>query len=125
MAKVNYWISTIETDGLSSVSKEIEKFDVSALDKMFYVAKYVLLQQFDKASDVIDDLYTKRELPIYALEEWPLFMHYKLSPEYSVFKQKHTELSAVVMSESKEENLMENEKATQNVRAELQAAENA
>ena len=124
MAQINYWISMIETEGLGSVSKDIEKFDVSALDKIFYIAKYVLLQDFEKVSGMIDDLYTKKEIPIYALEEWPLFMHYKLSPEYCAFKQKHAELSAVVMSEPKTENLMENNKATQNVRAELQESEN-
>ena len=52
-------------------------------------------------------------------------MHCKLSPEYCAFKQKYAELSAVVMSEPKTENLMENNKATQNVRAELQESENA
>ncbi|MBE6707457.1 MAG: hypothetical protein E7577_07450 [Ruminococcaceae bacterium] len=115
----------IETEGLGSVSKDIEKFDVSALDKIFYIAKYVLLQDFEKVSGIIDDLYTKKEIPIYALEEWPLFMHYKLSPEYCAFKKRHAELGAVVMSEPKTENLMENNKATQNVRAELQESENA
>lgn len=100
MAQVNYWISQIALNGLDSVKEEIEKFDVSALDKTFLIAKLLLLQKNSTATPYIEELYLKNDLPFSAIEQWPLFMGYRNSDEYNKFKNSHPELCGAVESEA-------------------------
>lgn len=122
MALINYWISKIENGGFDNVKTDIQKLDVSALDKIFLVAKHILLREYKDATHYIDELYKKEELPFYALEEWPLFRRYKNSAEYATFKSSHPELSGVVALETKSENLMKNDGAKQSVKTALEDA---
>ncbi len=100
MAKVNCWISQIAIDGLDKVKKEIEDFDVSALDRIFLIAKLLLLQKNSKATPFIEELYQKNDLPFSAIEQWPLFMGYRDSDEYNKFKSSHPELCGAIESEA-------------------------
>lgn len=119
LAQVNYWISKIEISGFDSVKAEIEKLDVSALAESFSLAKCVLLRKYEEATECIENLYYKKELPFYVLEEWPLFKEYRKSAEYNKFKMSHPELSGAVALETKSENPMDNKVATQTVKTEL------
>jgi len=119
MAMINFWIAKIETNGLDSVRSEITEYDVSALDKVFQFAKHVLLNEYDKAAPLMEELYTNKNLKLFEIEEWPLLKKYRKSVEYSHFKASHPELCGVISSETTKENLMDNTDATQSVREEL------
>lgn len=119
MSKVNYWISRIETDGLPSVKAEIEKFDVSALDSDFNLAKNTLLQNYNMTTMLLEEMYKKGELLHNIVELWPLFKQYRLSKEYINFKKTHPEFSGTISLEPVAENLMQNEEATNNMKTEL------
>ena len=119
MALVNYWIAKIENSGLDSIKKEIETLDVSALDKIFLLAKHILLHEYQEANYCVEELYSKKELPFYALEEWPLFKRYRETDEYNAFKTNHPELTGVIALETKSENPMKNNEIKQTVKTEL------
>lgn len=89
MSKINYWICIIEARGLQEVKKEIESLDVSALDEMFILAKLVLLEEYDRASLIIEQLLASKSISASTLEEWPLFIKYRKSSQYSKIKEKH------------------------------------
>ena len=113
MALVNYWISEIAISGLKCVKTDIEKFDVSALDKTFVVAKLVLLEKYQEATSYIEELYSKDELPFNAIEQWPLFIGYRNSSEYITFKDSHSELrGAIALEKPSDVDINDNDKRT-------------
>ncbi len=119
LAKVNYWIAKAEISGADSIKEEVQKFDVSALDKSFLMAKCVLLQKYDEANSVINELYDKKELPFYAIEKWPLFKGYRKSTAYSSFRDNHPELSGIITSETNKENNVTDDATRENIKTEL------
>lgn len=100
MSQINYWISAKEIVGLPTIKTEIEKFDVSALNRVFLLAKLLLLDKNSEATKVLEDLYNKKEFPISALEEWPLFKDYRNSKEYNIFRDKHPEIFGIASLET-------------------------
>ena len=107
LSKVNYWISIINNRGIASVKAEIESFDASALDKSFQMAKMILLGDFEEATTLIEVMYSKKDLELYAIDEWPLFKEYRTTDYYKKFKEAHPELSDAVSSEIKPECIIE------------------
>lgn len=98
MSRVNNWISRIELGEKKDVQKEVEQLDVSALSREYLLAKLILLEQYDRAIGVLEQLYTSDRLSSHELETWPLFMHFRETDIYAQFKQKHAkdfEVSAV------------------------------
>lgn len=121
MAQVNYWISKIENSGLESVKKDILRFDTSALDKVFLLAKQILLEEYDQATINVEELYSKGDLPLYAIEEWPLFKKYRKTAKYNEFKSSHPELFGIFAVEPKSGDLTD-DCATKTVKEELKDA---
>lgn len=90
--KMNYWISLKNSEGIDTIKSEIEQLDVSAMKEQFIVAKYALLDDFEKVSVSLDNLINKEEWPAEVIEEWPLFIQYRSSEEYKKFKEAHTDI---------------------------------
>lgn len=88
--KVNYWISVKNQGRLPSIEEEIQKLDVSATAGQFKVAKYALLDDFEKVSELLEDI-IGTEIPACYVEQWPLFIQYRQSDEYKKFRNKHME----------------------------------
>lgn len=89
--KINYWISVKNMDGLDGIKKEIDLFDVSAMSGQFKVAKYALLDDFEKISKILEEIIEK-EIPACYVEQWPLFIQYRKSESYNEFRQEHKEV---------------------------------
>lgn len=89
MSQFDSWICIIQTAGLNSVKSEIEKFDVSALDDIYVLAKHILLEQFEEASLMLSFLLEKELLPASIIEEWPLFINYRNSDSYQSLRANH------------------------------------
>lgn len=120
MSKVDLWIAKIELFGLDSVKSEIERMDVSAMKKSFVMAKLILLNKYDEATGVIEELYNNGDLPYSALNSWPLFIHYRKTEEYKSFLKKHPELEGVNAVEPQDENYIEDCMTKQNIHEELE-----
>lgn len=91
MSRVNTWISLIELGQKDSIIESIERFDVSALDKSFQVAKYILLEEYDLAIPVMEQILVHDDLNATAIETWPLFLHFRESEQYIQFRHDHAE----------------------------------
>ena len=121
MSKVNMWISEIEVNGLECVKKEIELLDTSALDKQFLLAKLTLLKDYPKATSIVEELLTKKELQYSALETWPLFKHYRKTEEYDSFRKNHPDLCGIKAVEPQDDSILDDNRTVQSIREELSA----
>lgn len=104
MEMINYWISIKEMNGLKEIEEDIKKFDTSALNLMFHLAKLILLDEFEQATVLIEDMLEKKEIPVRALIEWPLFKKYRLSEDYKRLKESKAEIFNLTTVESSNEN---------------------
>lgn len=89
--KINYWISVKNMAGLEKIEKEINTFDVSAMSGQFKIAKYALLDEYEKISVILEDIINK-EIPACYVEQWPLFIQYRESESYKQFRSDHKEI---------------------------------
>ncbi|MCS5509512.1 hypothetical protein NY546_09430 [Curtobacterium flaccumfaciens pv. flaccumfaciens] len=71
-AQVNIWIAKAERDGLDSVEREINSWDVSILSPLYQFAKYCLLRDNDAAFDLLPKLLESEALRPRDLATWPL-----------------------------------------------------
>ena len=87
MSLFNMWICIIAEKGLSIVEDDIRDFDVTALSDMFKLAKVILLNEYDMANFILIKLLKSEEIPPAIIEEWPLFMWYRLSDHFGKLKE--------------------------------------
>lgn len=90
MSLINYWISKKNNaSGYEAVKSEIESVDFSASKVDFQIAKAVLLDDYDRVNELIE-----QDFPVFpssCFETWPLFIGYRKSSQYTELKQKHEE----------------------------------
>ena len=123
MSKVNFWISAKEKYGLDSVRKDIENFDVSALEKVFSLAKVVLLEEYDKATEIIESLLEKEEIGTNEINQWPLFKKYRTSSQFVTLKSKYAECFGIASLETTPENLEKDTSLNTSIRNEIEEAQ--
>lgn len=88
-AQFNYWISIKNDEGIKKIEEEIRNLDVSAMKSEFLVAKFALLDDFPKVSDILDQK-IETEIPVQDILENPLFIQYRKSNEYKEFVKNHS-----------------------------------
>lgn len=71
--KVNYLLACRDLGQLSQCRKEINEWDVSALDEMFKIAKLILQEDYDKALGRVAKLRESNKLQERLWTTWPLF----------------------------------------------------
>lgn len=92
MSQVNCWIAKRELEGKESICKEVEGFDVSALDPTFKIAKETLLENYDRVNSMLEAFCKNENKGFFsAIKEWPLFMHYRETEQYKAFAALHKE----------------------------------
>ena len=72
------------------VSNTKNIYKVAKLSEEFEMAKYILLEDYEYATSIIEFIYNSK-ITKDELVEWPLFMNYRNSEEYSAFVEKHKE----------------------------------
>lgn len=70
--QVNKWIAMKEVDGIDSIREEVNRWDTSASSMRFLLAKYALLDDFVKASEIVDSILGTAELSESQWRNWPL-----------------------------------------------------
>ncbi len=88
--KVNYWISVKNQGRFGTIKDDIERCDVSAMCGQFKAAKYALLDEYAKVSNVLEKI-IGTEMPSCYVEQWPLFIQFRESEEYRKFRERHRE----------------------------------
>ena len=78
MAQVNYWLAKIGAGDFNEETRnEINKFDVSAMDESFKIAKFMLLQDYDEATKLLEHQLSIGEMSASVVMKWPLFEKYR------------------------------------------------
>ena len=88
--KVNYWQSMKRRNKFEDVKTEIENLDISAYEKIYKLAKEVLLEEYGNAIQTLELIY-KKDITSNELEEWPLFLEFRETKEFKEFKEKHND----------------------------------
>lgn len=86
--RINYWLSIKNLDGLQSIHDEIVKYDVSAMEGKYKVAKACLMNDYEEINNLLE-IYLGNEIKTSAVEYWPLFLQYRKSKAYKELKKKH------------------------------------
>lgn len=123
MSQINYWIAAKKLDRIKSISTDIKNFDVSALDRIYALAKVILLDENDIAAEILEDLYQKSELPAYVLEQWPLFEDFRKCEQYNIFKEKHPDVYGIAALETDPNSLAADERVGKSIRDEIEVAQ--
>lgn len=61
------------------------------MQKQFAVAKYALLEDFDKVNVYLEETVNK-DISAWCIDEWPLLKQYRSSSQYQDFVRAHSEL---------------------------------
>lgn len=92
MSLFNFWMAKLwggTSDDL--LLNEIKSFDVTAKEVDFKIAKYILLEQYDEATELIEDsLMADESLPANMLQ-WPLFLKYRKSKHFKKLLRKYAD----------------------------------
>lgn len=91
---INYWLSIKNQGRLEEILKEIQEFDISARSGDFKVAKYALLNDYEKVSETLESV-IDNEIPASFVETWPLFLQYRETDYYIEFRNNHKDLFAI------------------------------
>lgn len=73
LLRVNGWIARIRLHGLESCRGEIESWDTSASAAEYKAAKQILLQNDERATELVEECLSDGTFTIANLAEWPLF----------------------------------------------------
>ena len=92
--KTNYQLNYLNAKkhllGKESVLKEIMDVDVGGMKDMYTVAKKLLLEDYDNITEELEKCYPG-DFNSYYIETWPIFIEYRKSKEYLIFREKHKE----------------------------------
>lgn len=72
MADVNVWIARKNLNGLASIEKEVDAWDISGSDDVYGFAKLCLLEDLDAAFAMLPDLVKREKVEGRELATWPL-----------------------------------------------------
>lgn len=86
MYEVNYMIA-LKQQG-KSIAQNLEKFDISAMQEQFVIAKYCLQDDNEAVYALLTKIYPNR-MPMEAIRDWPLFIDFRKSKEYGQFVSEH------------------------------------
>ena len=86
--RVNRWIAIKNLEGVGEINDEVNALDVSAMGLQFVIAKYALLDDFQKVSYYLEKAINDVLKPA-DIKEWPLLKQYRDSELYHEFVEKH------------------------------------
>lgn len=86
MFEVNYMIALKQQK--KSIDNLLEKFDVSAMQEQFVIAKNCLLGNNE---EVYSQLSKTNYMPAEAIRDWPLFIDFRKSEQYDRYKAEHAD----------------------------------
>jgi hypothetical protein len=75
-------------DGIASVRKELEQFDVSGMENKYLIAKKLLLEEHQEVNELLKIDYPK-SFDFGMIQTWPIFIEYRKSDEYRAFIDEH------------------------------------
>lgn len=80
--QVNRWLCRKRLHGIDVIRAEVDKWDTSALDQMFTLAKACLADNIDRALSVAERLLNNHAIPPKSILEWPLLEELRSDPRF-------------------------------------------
>lgn len=102
-SKINYWISYIETKGLECIRQEIADYAFPIEHPSLYLARELLLQNYEIATDLLEKMMDEGEFTASAIERFPIFEKYKKTQLYQNLRNKYPVEFNVAQIENAEE----------------------
>ena len=87
-SRINYLNALKHIKGLEKTKEEIEQLDVTGMEKRFFVAKQLLLENNKLVLDSIDATYPY-EFSTYTILKWPIFIEFRKTEEFKEFIARH------------------------------------
>lgn len=122
MSKINCWIAKKEMQGLDSIRNDVTKFDVSALDRSYELAKEVLLENYDAVNSILEKMIKFDNFPVSVIDDWPLFLRYRNTEHYAQFVESHPDDFSVASLEVVPDTHAANKVVEGSIKAEIMAA---
>jgi hypothetical protein len=84
--RVNEWLARKRLKSTEVIKHEVEQWDVSALGRRFILAKVALLDQLDRAFEMIPELVSAGDLSRDDLRTWPLLEELREDSRFEPYK---------------------------------------
>ena len=89
MSKINYWIAKRELHGIESIRDEAEKYDMCSNERIYVLAKDLLLDNYEVAMPLLEKLYIRGDVTSFVIKHWPLFKNFRKTKWYAKFVREH------------------------------------
>ena len=90
MWQINWLNAKKHKYGIEKTKNEIEKLDVTGMEKLFSVAKNLLLEDYEAIEDDLESCYP-HDYNSYYIHTWPIFIEFRKTKYYQNFREKHQE----------------------------------
>ena len=90
LSQMNFWISCKNMGKFEQSKAEIEEVDYSAMNISVRMAKEILLENYKAAVPLMDEAMSCEMTPD-VVETWPLFIQFRKTEYYKVFKEKYAD----------------------------------
>lgn len=84
IAQINYWLTQKRLGKYEDIKQDIDKADLSALNDVFQVCKYALLEKHDEICYLLQNVYPN-SIDLNDLQEWPILEEFRQSQQYNDF----------------------------------------
>lgn len=88
--QVNEWQAAKRRRGLESIRDKVNRWDTTALEPMFPIAKAALLDDFETLAALVPGAVAKEDLALAALDDWPLFREARESERWKDIRPQDT-----------------------------------
>ena len=89
MSRINYWIAERELNGIESIRSEVETYDMRSSERIYILAKELLLDNYTVAMQLLEKLYLREDVTPFMIKHWPLFKNFRKTEFYSQFVKVH------------------------------------
>lgn len=121
MSMINCYIARNEMG--ENIQNDINKFDVSALENRFKIAKLVLQNEYGEAISIIEEE-IKNDSITPNIFEWPLFIHFIKTNEYKELKKKHKKFFGLAVIDVTDQKTNDVKVSDSSVRKDVEASKN-
>ena len=90
LSQINFWISCKNMGKFEQIKAEIEEVDYSAMNISVRMAKEILLENYEAAVPLMDEAMSCEMTPD-VVETGPLFIQFRKTEYYKVFKEKYAD----------------------------------
>lgn len=85
--QVNTWLATKRLEGIDAIREPVTKWDVSALDARFQIAKAALLDDHEAAATHARRAISSEVVDFTSMKAWPLLQEFRETPLYAELEQ--------------------------------------